>query len=142
MKRFLIYRLPAVVWAAVLFTLSSIPSQSLPSLVLNFKDLFLHFAAYSVFGLLLAHALIPTAQRLPRKSGWLVILIGCLYGASDEFHQIFVPGRYCTFSDFLADCAGVAFGLFLYWQLFRRLAANGGTGRAWRTFSDKILKLF
>lgn len=142
MKRFLIYRLPAIVWAAVLFILSSIPSQSLPSLVLKFKDLFLHFAAYSVLGFLLAHALIPATERPARKSGRLVILIGCLYGASDELHQIFVPGRYCTLSDFLADCAGVAFGLFLYGQLFRRLAANGGVERAFRTVSDKILKLF
>jgi len=120
-KQFLIYRLPAIAWAVLLFFLSSIPSRSLPKFVINVRDLFLHFIFYSVFGLLLSHAMIERPERASRWSRWLVVGIGVLYGASDELHQSFVPGRACSFLDFLADSAGVTVGLFLYFFLVRRL---------------------
>jgi VanZ family protein len=44
----------------------------------------------------------------------IVILIGMLYGLSDEFHQSFVPGRACTFTDLMTDTAGVLTAAFIY----------------------------
>lgn len=38
------------------------------------------------------------------------ILIASLYGASDEFHQLFVPGRLCDAADWLTDTCGAALG--------------------------------
>jgi VanZ family protein len=120
-KRFLVYRLPAIFWAILLFIFSSIPSNSIPRLVIQAKDLVLHFAVYTVFGVLLSHAVIEGPQRVSKGLALLVMAIGFSYGASDEFHQLFVPGRTCTFSDFLADCTGVLFGLFLYLVVLRKV---------------------
>ena len=45
-----------------------------------------------------------------------------LYGASDEWHQYFVPGRSCEFGDWIADTAGGALAIALYrgWPWYRR----------------------
>lgn len=45
---------------------------------------------------------------------WLLMLaavvIASLYGASDELHQLFVPGRLCDPADWLTDTCGAALG--------------------------------
>ena len=40
------------------------------------------------------------------------ILIASLYGASDEFHQHFSPGRSSSVGDWVADSMGGAMGVF------------------------------
>ena len=106
--------LPAIAWAALIFTASSIPSNSIPSLVLKVSDLLIHFTVYTVFGSLLALAFAESTNRFSRRMILIVCCIGILYGASDEFHQSFVQGRLATVSDFLADSAGIVFGLALF----------------------------
>ncbi len=108
------YYLPAILWAILIFIGSSIPSDSLPSFTIKMKDLILHFIEYTILGLLLALAVVQSPGRLSRKLFTMVLLIGILYGGSDEIHQKFVMGRHCTFSDFLADSAGVLMGLTVF----------------------------
>lgn len=38
-------------------------------------------------------------------------LIGTLYAVSDEFHQLFVPGRSCQVTDVMIDSMGVIVGI-------------------------------
>lgn len=105
---------PALVWAVVLFWLSSRPT--LPTDLEGGLDKVAHFAAFMVLGLLLARAAI--ARRRPIA---LPVLLGLAYAASDEIHQYFVPGRYPDAADWLADAIGVLVGcVFLY-----RLRAGG-----------------
>ncbi len=106
--------LPAIAWAVLIFTASSIPSNAIPSLILKVSDLLIHFIVYAVFGSLLALAFVESTNRVSRKLILIVCCIGILYGASDEFHQTFVQGRVATVSDFLADSAGIIFGLALF----------------------------
>ncbi len=44
-----------------------------------------------------------------------------LYGASDELHQRFVPGRECKVTDWLFDCAGAVIGLLVLLLIVRQL---------------------
>lgn len=49
------------------------------------------------------------------KSFILVALFAC----TDEFHQLFVPGRSGRIADVFIDCTGAAIGLYLVWS-FRK----------------------
>jgi VanZ family protein len=40
------------------------------------------------------------------------VIIAVLYGASDEIHQYFVPGRVCDIFDLVADSIGGFIGAF------------------------------
>ena len=98
--------LPVIAWAAVIFTLSAIPTLATG---LGAWDLALrksaHVAEYAVLGALLARAcgsVVPAA------------LAGVAYAASDELHQHFVPGRSGNLLDVAIDAFGVAAGVALY----------------------------
>ncbi|MDY4969681.1 MAG: VanZ family protein [Lachnospiraceae bacterium] len=47
------------------------------------------------------------------KRGGLAAVICCVYSATDEFHQTFVPGRCGTWRDMLYDGSGWAAGILL-----------------------------
>lgn len=84
-----------------------------------------HFAEYAILGFLLTGA-------ASLGNGWKSFLqpgfTGALYAASDEFHQLFVPGRSGQVSDVMLDSAGVCFGVFLG-MLFWRLVGGNPKGR-------------
>jgi VanZ family protein len=50
-------------------------------------------------------------------------LVVSAFGASDEWHQSFVPGRFTDFWDWLADTLGaaIAVGLYTRWTSYREL---------------------
>jgi VanZ family protein len=112
----------AALWAALLFWLSSKPDP-LPELTSRFSDKILHFAAYGTLGALLRLGL-ATPRRAPRRALALAVLLASLYGASDEWHQWFVPGRSCDVRDWVADVLGAAAGAALAEAFLRRLRAR------------------
>ncbi len=104
--------LPPIVYMAAIFHLSSEPAP-LPQLTAHVWDKLLHTVEYSVLALLLCRAF------LGEGTGWLVasvlaVLIASAYGASDEWHQYFVPLRSSDVKDWLADSAGAALGVLAY----------------------------
>jgi len=106
--------LPVIVWAAVIFTFSSIPSLTTG---LGTWDLILrkgaHMTEYAILGLLLLRAI---GRELP------ALAVGIGYAVTDEFHQHFVRGRHAAWYDVLIDTLGVAIGV-LAWS---RLRGSGG----------------
>jgi VanZ family protein len=96
---------PALVWAAAIFTLSSF--SQLPSPPGTDKSH--HFVAYAILGAAIGWGL---TDRAPRRTTWpialAVVLLASAYGATDEWHQGFVPGREMSALDWLADTAGAA----------------------------------
>lgn len=73
-----------------------------------------HFFAYLVLGLLLVKTLLKNGVAFWRAMLWAFAL-SVLYAASDEFHQLFIPGRSGEVRDVLIDSAGAATGLLGYW---------------------------
>ena len=113
--------LPVVVWAAVIFTFSSIPSLSTG---LGGWDTILrkgaHMTEYAILGALLLRAL---GRELP------ALVAGIAYAASDEVHQHFVRGRHAAFLDLLIDAVGVTIGVYVYHRLRQtRPASDTGHG--------------
>ena len=107
--------LPAALWAALIFALSSRPSVPTPGFPDG--DKILHFGAYTILGFLLAYG----ARRSALGPTWVVV-IGLLYAASDEWHQSFVPGRMPDVTDWIADAFGVAAGVWVAGLRPRQLA--------------------
>ena len=74
-------------------------------------DKFLHFIAFSALsfavGLWFSR---ESWLRLLGRNFFLCLGIVSAYGALDEFHQYFVPGRDCSVWDWAADTLGGAAG--------------------------------
>ena len=97
--------LPPIAWAGVLFALSagSGPAFTPP---IPHLDKLEHAAAYGLLGFLVARAV---ARTLLVEAFGAVLCGGLaagLYGASDELHQSFVPGRRVEVADAVADTFG------------------------------------
>jgi len=85
---------------------------------------FAHVFEYGVLALLLWLA-IPDKRRNSESADWrravLALLIATLYGATDEFHQRFVPSRGASVHDVVIDASGSAVMLLIIALLARRM---------------------
>lgn len=99
---------PAVLWAIAIFCASSIPSSAMPSSIIFSQDKLLHMGVYAVLGFFVYHGIRQRGTKGWRGAAWLAFGVCVLYGASDEFHQHFVPGRSMDVFDLLADAFGAA----------------------------------
>jgi VanZ family protein len=101
--------LPVVLWAAVIFTFSSIPSLSSG---LGAWDTVLrkgaHITEYAILGALLYRAFGREAPALAA---------GIAYAATDELHQHFVSGRHASPVDVAIDGVGLALGMLVWLRL-------------------------
>ena len=106
--------------AAAVIAASSRPVVA--GLGFNGGDKVAHFSVYGLLGTLLCRALRP---------GWrgavLALVIASFFGATDEWHQSFVPGRDADVMDWLADTSGAALavGLYCFWRPYRELLELG-----------------
>jgi VanZ family protein len=109
--------LPVIIWAAVIFAFSSIPSLGTG---LGVWDTVLrkgaHMTEYAILGLLLLRAM---GRELP------ALALGIGYAITDEIHQHFVSGRHASPIDVLIDTIGLVIGIFLVHRLFQTRPVPG-----------------
>lgn len=126
--------LPAIMWMGVIFYLSHQPSDTSSELSSGVTELILrflsssipfdinienfhfyirksaHFTAYMILGILVLFALQPATLKIS-----LVTLVICIfYAISDEFHQLFIPGRSGELRDVFIDSLGACTGIIIY----------------------------
>jgi len=89
------------------------------------SDKILHAGAYAVVGALMRWAAGPEA-RDPGASRWAWLAVAA-YGAIDEFHQSFVPGRTPSVGDWAADAIGAWIGVRAAAAIVRTGGRNGRT---------------
>lgn len=110
---------PALLYMLLIWALSSFPIQVDLSRV-PLRDKGVHFVEYGALSVLLTYALRTTApQRHPVLTWATAVLITLVWGAIDEIHQAFVPGRFSDTGDLIADGCGAAVGSLVY-LLIRR----------------------
>jgi len=98
---------------AMIFFVSAEPSAPLPERV---SDKAAHLAAYAVLAVLSARAVGGgPPRRLTPTIALAAFAITSGYGAFDELHQMFVPGRCADMADWYADSAGAVVGLGACW---------------------------
>src|SRR3989339_1325078 len=120
----LIY-IPLIVYWITLFILTTIPADDIPKLFEN-QDKYEHFIAYCVLAMLLSLALYFQKRSIliSSKAFLFALLFIFAYGAVDELHQLFVPGRYCDFYDWLADSSGGIIGIGIVFLFVRKISNN------------------
>ncbi len=100
---------------AVLIFVASSRSRVAAPHVTAVDDKIVHFAVYGLLG-----TLVCRAGSGWRGAAWSLLAVST-YGASDELHQSFVPGRAAEVMDWVADTAGAAVAIALYvgWARYR-----------------------
>jgi VanZ family protein len=98
---------------AVIFYESSLADAPLPG---GMSDKLAHAIGYAVLGGLVARAVAGGFPLALSPSGAaLSVVIAVAYGASDEWHQSFVPGRTADLRDLLADATGAVAAVGAVW---------------------------
>jgi VanZ family protein len=123
----LYWLLPAIAYAALIFYLSGQPNP-LPALTHRFSDKLLHLVEYAAFAVVMTWGLSHVGLGCDRAARWAA-LVGSVYGATDEFHQWFVPHRSADVADWMADTTGAALGALLAWLVLRRWRARASIRR-------------
>lgn len=118
----------------LIFLLSSIPGSTLSSMEFPYAHLIAHSLLFGMLYYLAYRALrFQRYSRLVSEFSLLITLFFVMiYGASDEFHQSFIPGRTEEFKDFAID-VGAALVVLAFVLLRDRL----GFDRRRMRFSSK-----
>jgi len=113
-QKILVFWLPVFVYCSIIFCFSSLESHQVPIKKPGF-DKFAHFFEYAPLGFLIIRALFVSLKGIKRFNIFVfATLLTCLYGLSDEWHQMFVPGRHASFLDIIADTCGGALGAAIF----------------------------
>lgn len=139
--RALVWRLAAFVWAGVIIRLSTEGFGSASSRVMAAGILSLLHIRLSVDTFLMLHAISRKLAHLleygifcfliyrsfgnqdrvcwrPQLAMWAIVA-SAVYSLTDEFHQLFVPGRGASLIDCAIDTLGAAIAIFLIYAYSR-----------------------
>ena len=77
-----------------------------------------HASEYALLGILVFG--VARKKEMTKRQMLCAILVTVLYAASDELHQLFVPGRSCQLRDVLIDTAGAVAGVEIQYIILNR----------------------
>ena len=109
MKKFINYHLPAIIYAATIIILSSIPGFGHNYVFIFGYDKLIHFCVYAVFAILIFRS----ASHITKEVSLLMASINSLsfilfFAIGDELYQSKIPGRTSDPYDVLFDFLGAA----------------------------------
>lgn len=104
--------LPPLAYMALIFYFSS-QSNPMPFITAHIWDKLLHTLEYAGLAVLLCRALL--GEGASRHTAFAVaLLLAGVYGATDEYHQMFVPLRSPDLRDWIVDILGASLGAVGY----------------------------
>ena len=97
--------------ATLIFYTSSLPAPVKIKMQPSYVTVVYHIIVFFILSFFLL-----IAFRVQKNIAFLfvAIIVAVFYGIMDEFHQFFVPGRACAFSDLMLDMVGIFFSTLLY----------------------------
>ena len=121
----ILYLLPSLIYALLIFIVSGLENISITDIGLNLSDKILHFSAYLLFGLTLYFSIKGYKSDISLINQFILLFtIGSVYALSDEIHQFFVPGRTCDFIDLAADILGIIVSFFVYRLIYKTIKSR------------------
>lgn len=103
---------------AAIFAASALPDVGT---IGRIPDWITHGATYGILGLLLCRAFAGGfGAPLSLAAAALAVALGTAYGASDEWHQSFVPRRDASVADVAKDFGGCALAALVHTRLIGR----------------------
>lgn len=104
---------PLIIYWILLFTLTSLPSQAIPSV--GVSDKIEHFGAFFILSSLFYLTMLfqKKSETLKKYALPITFFIITFYGALDELHQLLIPGRSCELNDLLADTVGALIAIII-----------------------------
>ena len=118
MSKLIRFWVPVVLWATLIFFFSS---EALPPTSrIYWRDFVVkksaHVVEYAVFATLVFRAFINSGMERKRAAVYTLVL-SMLYGATDEYHQSFTPGREPRIRDWIFDTIGAGLASYYLWRL-------------------------
>ncbi len=109
------YFAPAILYIILILSLSSLNQQIVVKLSWGIKDFILHFIEYHFYGLTLIWAMLRDKPLHELKASYrLAVGLGAFSAIADEFYQSFIPGRFSTIEDVVADVFGVILSIITF----------------------------
>jgi VanZ family protein len=117
LKKRKLFRTIFIIWSLILFTLTSYPKLSVPSVHIVSFDKLAHAFVYLIFAWLfmLMHDQLNLTRVVKR-----LMLLAAIIPLTDELHQIPIPGRFFSIWDIVADLIGFSIIILIY----RKKATN------------------
>ena len=113
----------------VIFLLSHQPGDRFAPYLFRWADKLAHLGVYAALCVAFIYAFPGHIRRSEKKKIAVVSVLLCLlYGVSDEFHQSFVPGRYPSIADIVADVVGAVLAC-MSWLWINRSEHAGIAGK-------------
>ena len=113
-ERKIIYALPFILLTAGIFIVSHQSKVDYPELGFEWQDKIYHALAYIVYGASIITMFTGIKDSMKKRTVIIfTLLIGILFGLSDELHQSYVPGRDASVEDWIADAIGIMLSISL-----------------------------
>jgi hypothetical protein len=119
--------IPMVCIMGIIFYLSHQPGDFVQLPQFPGSDKLAHATAYGFLAGTFLYSLqsFPGACNKKNVAAIIVVALCVLFGLSDEYHQSFIPGRFVSFWDVVADGFG-AFSVVGYWLMKTRPKVSKG----------------
>jgi len=102
----------ALTWMLLIWALSSLPSNKIPSVKIFSIDKLAHIGIYLIWGLIVNLNL--RRSNASSRTVLFVYVMMVLNAALDEYHQRYIPGRGVSWFDLIANLAGLSLALGHY----------------------------
>lgn len=115
----MLHLVPMIFVMGAIFFLSHQPGDRLYMPPIPGIDKMAHMAAYAALAAAVLYAFqLPAKNKTAVQVSLLTIGICIFYGIGDEFHQSFIPYRYVSFADLVADALGAvtACVMWFFWK--------------------------
>jgi VanZ family protein len=109
-KERIFYIFMTIIVAGIIFYTSTIQTTAGENTGINLAELY-HFGIFFMFTFFLALSL--RSKKIDLKTASVIILISLAYAISDEFHQLFIIGRFATVQDVVVDLAGIIYSVVI-----------------------------